>query len=277
MAILTESFEKISKDTWLRLQNSIFFQISQGEETITDNILLDLAKIKSPFLKIIPTSKDVEGVRGTDWEWWIGSNALGWLRFCVQAKKLNLKTKSYTGLTQKNKATGEYQIDILETYAVNNNAIPIYALYNFIDINQLNQYWQCNLQFDFYQFGCTYTSIDVIRHAAFTRGAKTFENIHSNPQSLPIRCLICCPHLHVIYDGAQQMMAHHYAMEKFGREVTIYQQLPQCLRISAETDHSVEFSQEEYNPDIGIYPKRILMLDLQAEQELEEQVEQNIV
>ncbi|WP_300583268.1 DUF6615 family protein, partial [uncultured Pseudoalteromonas sp.] len=88
----------VCDDVWNRLDNSTQFGINQGEETLTDNLLLYLASQKLSNIKIIQTPKNKEKVKGTDWEWWIGNRKQGYLRYAVQAKKLDLKSGRYASL-----------------------------------------------------------------------------------------------------------------------------------------------------------------------------------
>ncbi len=71
----------------------------------------------------------MESVKGTDWEWWIGNRTHGYLRYAVQAKKLDAKTNRYSSLNHKVGVGSKtlFQHDILEKYAHVNQAIPLYA------------------------------------------------------------------------------------------------------------------------------------------------------
>ncbi|EHO7545990.1 hypothetical protein KMF76_000231 [Salmonella enterica] len=92
--MLMNHLDIISDDVWKRLENGKKYNIIQGEETLTDNILLYLASQNLSEIKIIQTPKNMESVKGTDWEWWIGNRTHGYLRYAVQAKKLDAKTQS---------------------------------------------------------------------------------------------------------------------------------------------------------------------------------------
>lgn len=82
---LASVLECLSVDTWERLRDSIDLGIRFGEETITDLLLLDLKRKNPPRTRVLQTPKSKEKDQGTDWEWWIGSPRLRWLRFAVQA------------------------------------------------------------------------------------------------------------------------------------------------------------------------------------------------
>ena len=68
---------------------------------------------------------------GTDFELWLGSELLGWFRFAIQAKKLDLRTDKYASLAQRN--VNGPQIDLLEQYARRKGAAALYCLYNQTD------------------------------------------------------------------------------------------------------------------------------------------------
>jgi hypothetical protein len=125
--VLKHHLNIVCDDVWERLGNSKKFGITQGEETLTDNLLLYLASKKLKTINIIQTPKNVETVKGTDWEWWIGNRDQGYLRYAVQAKKLDLKTGRYTSLNHKvgEGASAEFQHAVLEKYARANQAIPL--------------------------------------------------------------------------------------------------------------------------------------------------------
>lgn len=67
--MLKHHLNVVCDDVWQRLENSKRFEISQGEETLTDNLLLYLASQRLSTIKIIQTPKDKESIKGTDWEW----------------------------------------------------------------------------------------------------------------------------------------------------------------------------------------------------------------
>ena len=63
-----------------------------GEETITDLIMMDLYVRGLTLVHFTQTAKLDEALWGSDFELWLGSERLGWFRFAIQAKKLDLKT-----------------------------------------------------------------------------------------------------------------------------------------------------------------------------------------
>jgi hypothetical protein len=190
-------FEKLASYTWQRILSSEKFNISQGEETITDLNLLEIAMSQSSEVTVVKTAKYKEKDQGTDWEWWIGNNRIGYLRYAVQAKKIDKHFIHYKALGHK--VDSEKQIDILERYAQNNRAIPLYCFYNYSQNTNLKPYWHCNLPPDNEQFGCTITPLKNVKQALQQRGKRTFDFLHSFSSTKPWRCLVRCPSLRQVY------------------------------------------------------------------------------
>lgn len=129
-------FEKIASSTWNRIRKSAKFKISQGEESITDFNFLELAADHYPkVFPVISTPKNYEKVTGYDWEWWIGNNRVGWLRYAVQAKKIG-KSHRYETLNHT-VHKGKKQVSILKEYSEANQAIPLYCFCNYVDVLEI--------------------------------------------------------------------------------------------------------------------------------------------
>ncbi len=62
--MLKKYFENISDHVWHRLEASKHYGIKQGEETLTDNMLLYLACHKLSNITILPTPKNEESRKG---------------------------------------------------------------------------------------------------------------------------------------------------------------------------------------------------------------------
>lgn len=277
--MLFKHFEDLSEGVWDRLADSLAFNISQGEETITDNLLLDLAKLNHPGLSLIKTPKNLESGKGTDWEWWIGNDHDGWLRYAVQAKKLNLEELRYDTLRHVipgKPATHDlagnlvsaavppaFQHDVLDTYATANDAIPLYAFYNHASYSGYKDFWQCPKPLQHKQLGISVTPLSVVQYALATRGERSFERMHEKPQTIPVRCLFHCPRIASIYHGNTGA-----SVAKFGVDARVYgrDELPVSDFDVAAPDmprnHALDaFPARVYNQDIAIYPKRIMMVN----------------
>ena len=197
---LGELFSNQSTSLWERLgyvresikSRGVLGPVRFGEETITDLLLMDLFVQGSTVALFSQTSKPDEAMWGTDFELWLGSDRLGWFRFAIQAKKLDLRTDRYASLTQSN--VNGPQIDLLERYAQRNGAAPLYCLYNHTDGADELSHWHCctgpaNLK----QLGCSVTPSSNIRKAIGQWKGKNFKSIHRRKDTLPWKCLVSCP------------------------------------------------------------------------------------
>ena len=163
-----------------------------GEETITDLLMMDLYVQGATLALFQQTSKPDEAMWGTDFELWLGSDLLGWFRFAIQAKKLDLRNDRYASLTQSN--INGPQIDLLENYAAHKRAAPLYCLYNHTDYADELDHWHCctgpaNLK----ELGCSVTPSPNIRKAIGQWKGKNFKCIHKRKNTLPWKCLVSCP------------------------------------------------------------------------------------
>ncbi|MFS0556349.1 DUF6615 family protein [Brevibacillus sp. 179-C9.3 HS] len=243
-----EVFERLAVDTWERIKFGEELDCRQSEETITDINLLEIKRAALANILVSKSNKDDEGLTGLDWEWWIGSNSTGWWRYAVQAKKLFPNGK-YNKL--RHKVGNDYQIDILEKYSKANNCIPLYCFYNFLEDPQLSQYWNCNLNYEEKQLGCTVVPIDTVRVAFGKRADKSFKALHSDSRSIPWRCLIKCPNI-----GTPHFTNSVHPLACSGyEEVRPYQ-----INLS-NLQSDFLFNSELYDKNIEIMPKRILIIN----------------
>lgn len=263
---VAQKLEELSKNVWERIRDGHELGIRQGEESITDHLLLELCRAHFSGIYVIKTPKDKESEKGTDWEWWIGSNQMGWIRYAVQAKKLAIPKMIYQTLNHKVGNSKERQIDILKRYAAATQSVALYCFYNYSYLSN-KPYWQCTLPFDAPQLGCTVTPMAIVEKALAGRGNRTFKYFHSQPQTIPWRCLAKCPSILSIYkDNAKA------AKEKFSTEVTMYKQLPPGFDLAIEDGSLRKYSPDFYRVESDILPKKILVLDVN---ELTQQEEEN--
>lgn len=251
-------FENLASATWQRICLGKAYKISQGEETITDLNLLELARANCPEINIIKTPKTKEPDIGTDWEWWIGNNRLGWLRYAVQAKKIEPKSTRYDAL--RHEVRGTPQIDILEKYAREKGSIPLYCFYNYLEDNSLGRYWHCNFSYKVNQFGCTVTPSKNVRTALSQYGTKNFRFLHDFDNTKPWRCLVSCPSMLKIYQTGS-VIGTSWGFEN----VIVYPNLPPELVTARETGFLEEFSSDFYSRDIEVYPRQILIANYASE------------
>lgn len=186
--------ERISEDTWNRLKQAQEFEVRLGEETLTDILTLDFARLAGPQeIRLFQTPKPKEATQGTDLEVFLNTGRGTAIRYAIQAKKL-YPGKGYIHINAKAGKSGRYQIDLLEGHAKSVGAIPFYLLYNYIDNANTSECWSCcQSSVDESQLGCTLVPSWHVRKAIRRRGRRTFDFLHSDPESLPLRCRLKCP------------------------------------------------------------------------------------
>lgn len=203
-----------------------------GEETITDLLMMDLFVQGSTVALFEQTSKPDEAMWGTDFELWLGSDRLGWFRFAIQAKKLDLRTDRYASLTQSN--VNGPQIDLLERYAQSKRAAPLYCLYNHTDgADELDHWHCCTPPVDLKELGCTVTPLPNIATAIGEWGGKNFDSIHKNKSTLPWKCLVSCPkvwYLFHVKSGNETGSPTIQEMPLFDPDSCYHETLPMVLR-----------------------------------------------
>ena len=220
-------FERLAAEVWHLLASASEMNFSYGEESITDNLLLKIRSAALPNVLVQKANKKHEARWGLDWEWWIGSRSCGWLRYAVQAKKLDVNKGRYNTLRHKIRdgRKPEYQIERLKAFSQACRAIPIYCFYNsqvavercsycsgichpLLSCCACKWYWQgwcdfrsacdwqlcaiharCHRCFE-KQFGCTIANFDTVRSAHQRRSNKSFEAIHTPGRAFPWRCLL---------------------------------------------------------------------------------------
>lgn len=262
---LCKNFQKLAERTWkrLRLTTLPYINTTLSETSITDDILLELAMLNSPNIDLYKTPQNEECNRGTDWEFWIGRDER-WIRYAIQAKKIDLKTGKYTQL--RHKVGGKLQLDILKDYATKNKSVPLYCFYNYRDtVDRIRRCHHCCYPYGYIdkpsQFGITITPLRIIEGLMDRPQAKnrTFDWIHQQRETHPWSCLVCCDWLcfpHYIWNGESP---------KF------YNSPPKFSKQEKTDTETIQFMSEEalqalkmtdfYNQEIGM-PKVIAVIDL---------------
>ena len=104
-----------------------------NEETITENMLLDLKLAYPGPVVIVPFSKAKEAKFGADWAWAFVSADGAWsLTMLVQAKRLDDREQAYKGIKRSVgiRMPPVRQIDQLIATAATYGIPPVYAFYN---------------------------------------------------------------------------------------------------------------------------------------------------
>ena len=198
--------EAISLYTWNLLGDAKRLGASIYEETVTDLLSIDVMRNKGQ-VKVTQTTKIQESKSGTDIELWLKHHAGndGWIRFAIQAKKLNILYERYGKLKSYKPKNQPYrQVLALETYVKNKKAIPLYLLYNYTGNIQPTS-WHCCRSFEPHQLGCT-VAITATIHQAIKTSQNNFNDLHRFPTTMPLRCLAC-----PIFYTAQNVNPEDYA------------------------------------------------------------------
>ncbi|MHA6882189.1 DUF6615 family protein [Ralstonia pseudosolanacearum] len=185
-----ELLELVSSQVWANISRYHKNGVSYGEDAITSALLVEIAEA-SPMNLLLRDTRPREGVKGCDFDLWIGSSSRGWYRYAVQAKKIDVPSEGYPKLNHKVGEHEEPQIDILERYAGQGGATPLYCFYNYV-ARPITE-WNCKLPKDDEQLGCTVAPSSVVRAALSMYGRRNFHSIHSDQRTRPLRCLWRCP------------------------------------------------------------------------------------
>lgn len=268
--------EELSVDVWERLRDvkrlTKPLGVRHGEETITDLLMLDLMRKLSGQVIATQTPKHKEAKSGTDFELWVERSNQRWVRFAVQAKRINFERSTYSGLNYK--VNGTKQIRLLERFANTNGAVPVYCFYNYYDNPKCSDHWRCGSKPHVAeQLGCTIATLRTVKQAAKRYGAKNFDWIHKQPGTMPWSCLPICEKLETEFtkphvgaelgptnpsDGLLPMRPVYY-------ENPPSMPSPDLQTSQPDEDHYVPLNQalkpDLYNPEVG-FPRWICSLPL---------------
>ena len=271
-------FANQSTSTWERLgyvrdsfeSRGVLGPVRFGEETITDLLMMEIYAQGSTLAHFKQTSKPDESMWGTDFELWVGSEQLGWFRFAIQAKKLDLRTDRYSSLKQSN--SNGRQIDLLEQYAQLNRAASLYCLYNHSVYVNERQHWHCcTVPTDLKELGCTVTPSSNIRAAIYQWGGRNFESIHRKKDTLPLKCLVSCPMVRYSLEVMSGSTSHTSLLQEtplFDPSSCYHETVPLVLRrdsgavvvranerggslisIPVDADQEIDHSMDRFRPD----------------------------
>jgi hypothetical protein len=249
-----EIFETLAKTTWNTLEHAHRHKIRFGEDAFTSIHLSMLASFPSSRIFFEDTRVD-EAWKGCDLELWVGRKE-GWYRYAIQAKKIDVSESTYKKLNYKSGKSKKSQIDLLKDYADQNRAFPMYLFFNY---SKEDFSWNCGLQTDEEQLGCSMTPSFVVRDALTKRGGKKFSFIHDYWLTVPWRCIIDCqcekkyllPYLHRIF------------------KEYLYDQLPpeiSALRSRSQSERD-ELPREPSDESTVLRPRWIGIIDLTDQSE----------
>lgn len=129
LAQLTQDMDSLSRSTWDRVMIGDIARLKFREDSITDEILFTLMK-RHPQLAVKRFSQNEEKTSGADWEWWVGSQGLGWFRLRIQAKRVH--DKSYRELDHRGDtdAGHEFQYQTLIAGCNKDATYPFHIFFN---------------------------------------------------------------------------------------------------------------------------------------------------
>lgn len=189
---LCRRFKRIARKTWRDLRDSNQNSIGLGEESITDYLLLDLARSCGNQVAIQKFTKPQEGsTTGADWEFWFVSRGRGF-GMRVQAKRLDSASLSYASLEKTAGKNGPPQIDLLLEDAANQNPalFPAYLFYNHWPKGAIAPRWNCQSSRRSTELlGCAVCSAHEVKRLLIAGTATTAAILGA---SLPWSCLVCC-------------------------------------------------------------------------------------
>src|ERR1700733_5228617 len=94
---LCDTFVVMARKIWNELGVARNLGINRGEETVTDNFLLDVQTAHPMEVATFQFKKPEEAITGADWEWWL-TDGRKWVGLLIQAKILNPKSNLYSAI-----------------------------------------------------------------------------------------------------------------------------------------------------------------------------------
>lgn len=122
---LTTHLDALAASTWHKVAVGPRRGLKFREESLTDHNLFDLDG-KHPGLSVYKFTGLEEAMNGADFDWWIGTDSLGWIGLRFQAKKLDDGAYSEIG----HRVGTEMQYDILIRESSCDGVWPLYCFYN---------------------------------------------------------------------------------------------------------------------------------------------------
>lgn len=202
-----KEFEFLTTTTWYSLDLAYTKNISIRETSVSDMMFLYLTQRGLSSIRTYATPHHLEKYIGTDWVWSIGSDKLGWLWFAIQAKKYNTLDKRYVSLSHPVNGREQYEILRDFTNSPSWQCIPLYALFNYVDINhEINYKINCkgkkdknyylnttfpNRGYQWSDLGFTITPLSTVENILVHKNlTNNFFNIHTLVETISLPELI---------------------------------------------------------------------------------------
>lgn len=187
---LCRTFGIEAENIWKALGKASASGLIRGEETITDDLLLNVQTAHPYEVITYQFNRHEESFTGADWEWWLTDGHL-WFGLLIQAKRLDLKSHKYPQIKKLVGKTKTPQIDLLMQQAQRKGIDPLYFFYNYSSGKPSTFTWNCgSTPFDLLQLGCSVAHAAAVKRA-LAKGGAGLPKI--SPISYPLRCLVCCP------------------------------------------------------------------------------------
>lgn len=194
MSDLCLTFLDSAVSTWRLLERADRVSHHLGEESITDLLVIKWLEKLSGSLITVAHTKHAEARSGADWEWWfVGRSGLG-LGIRVQAKVLDMRSRTYESLHKSHRRRqpprDEYQCEVLIEAAARATPpmLPLYVVYSHWDPVALNAPTTTAATSIPGQFGCAILSTNAVR---FLRANRQQGLRAVGPLLRPLHELVC--------------------------------------------------------------------------------------
>lgn len=148
---LCQVFQQLAKRVWRDMSKAKKHNVSFYEETITQNLLLELVSKRIGKVETKAFTKAEEKTNGADWEIWFCGRTRG-ISIRFQAKRLNEKSGKYGALDGN-----DQQLETFKCMAIKDKVIPLYLFYNHSGIKKGSSTGSSNNL-----WGCTVAPVEVI-------------------------------------------------------------------------------------------------------------------
>jgi hypothetical protein len=187
---LCDTFQQLSAEIWDDLELAERAGLQRDEETITNDLLLDLYRTHAAEVVILQFNKPQESIIGADWLWAL-TDGTTWFAMLVQAKRLYRPSERYERLTHTVGPNNTPQIDLLIDAARRLQVAPAYVFYNYTvqsPTHRMN--WNCrSIPRSDRLFGCSVAEATAVGSIL---ASKNDNIIAVGGVSYPLRCLTCC-------------------------------------------------------------------------------------
>ena len=250
--MLCERVRKQSRAIWKTLNTAHALGCSVGEESITDFLILELAKgALSGGYSVQAFTKFQESLNGADWELWLTGPTNAWFGFRIQSKKMRVSTLNYPYLHPAPSAGLVTQGQKLTTAAGLVGAVPIYALYSAWPNTPGAPAWNCGTYApDKRLWGMAAVPASTV---AMLAPANSLPAI--SPHMIPFQCLVCC----TAFGGSDlPTRAHAFARRRISRQARLLESPPAHVLRLLELDGQPRTGDNE--PDLPLDLSRVIVV-----------------